>query len=105
MPVKNVCHCDNPPGGGGECEHDQLSICRNDGSDCRHECRTRPARVSTEAELKSWAFEVITGKASRGPGGLTASEQALIRSGRYVSPDGTVHTFELPEMPQGMSYP
>jgi hypothetical protein len=95
MPVKNTCSCDYPPGGGGQCEANQLSICRNDGSRCHHECRNPPLGHMSQDELEAWSYTQITGAATRGR--LNDAQRSVIRSGRYRDALGHVHTFELPQ--------
>jgi hypothetical protein len=38
VPIVNECQCDSPPGGGGSCSANQISICRSDGIRCNHQC-------------------------------------------------------------------
>lgn len=98
MPIVNECTCDSPPGGGGTCAPRQLSICRNDGVHCRHECRDSTPAAALSLELfERWAFDQITGTATYGP--LSPSEQQMLYSGRYVDPvTGDIVTFQLPEV-------
>lgn len=97
MPVKNICHCATPPGGFGECEADQLSICRNDGSTCHHECRSPPPWLQTSEDLESWAYAEITGTTWPTPVRLTNAQRAIVMSGQFVHPNGDVYTFALPQ--------
>jgi hypothetical protein len=83
MPVKNTCSCDYPPGGGGQCEANQLS-----------ECRNPPSGYTSQDELEAWSYTQITGAATRGR--LNDAQRSVIRSGRYRDALGHVHTFELP---------
>ncbi len=98
MPIRNVCHCDQPPGGGGDCDPSQLAICRASGSSCIHECHSPPASLQA-AERRVWCLDKVLGGKSLQSAGLTRHQAAFVlRSGRYVDLDaGTTVTFTLPK--------
>lgn len=65
MPVSNSCQCDAPPGGGGSCAPNQLSICRSDGTHCYHECvDCRPATALLFSLIQAKSTRVRVGTLS-----------------------------------------
>lgn len=96
MPVKNVCDCDNPPGGQARCEPHQMAVCRAVAGQCLTECRDPPRNAISRIEIEAWAYAVITGERVVSP--LPRAARAILARGRYVNPDtGEVVTFTLPK--------
>ena len=97
MAVQNVCHCINPPGGQGQCEPNQLAICRARGGHCISKCSNPPADARFEPQMMyAWALTEITGMRHVPP--LSEQELHIIASGKYVDPKtDEVITFVLPQ--------
>ena len=95
MPVKNICHCVNPPGGQGQCEPDQLAICRARGGQCISDCRNPPNDAVTREQRYAWVLSEVMGRRIQPP--LSATHKAIIRQGKYFDPKtNEVVTFVLP---------
>lgn len=105
MPVRNVCHCDVPPGGSHECEAHQLSLCMTVAGQCRHECRDPPESVKNAEQLHVWTFQQVTGQLTEQPAGLAPAEQALVQRGRYESPQGFTINFQVSAEPPPSLWP
>src|SRR5947207_236375 len=95
MSVQNVCHCVDPPGGEGQCEPDQLAICRARGGKCITKCSSPPADTTTIQERYAWALSEITGRKHATP--LSSKSLDILAKGKYVDPDTReAVTFVLP---------
>ena len=95
MPVQNICHCVNPPGGQGQCEPDQLAICRARGGQCISRCSNPPGDAVTVQQRHAWALSEITGRRHALP--LSAKSMEILAKGMYVDPQtNEVITFVLP---------
>lgn len=96
MAVQNVCHCINPPGGQGQCEPDQLAICRATGGQCITRCCSPPTDVSALDERLAWALTEITGHDYAPP--LDTKAMDILHRRAYVDPSTGEHvTFVLPQ--------
>jgi hypothetical protein len=95
MPVKNICQCVYPPGGQGQCEPDQLAICRARGGQCVSKCSNPPLDAVTTQSRYAWALEEITGQRHVAP--LSTNQMDVLKKGMYVDPKTQeVVTFVLP---------
>jgi hypothetical protein len=95
MPVKNICPCDNPPGGSVECEPNQMAICSVQNGVATRQCLNP---VGPEAiELVNWAISKITGQIRNGDTDISMVELVMLLGKRYKSPRGVVVNFTLPE--------
>lgn len=97
MAVQNVCYCVNPPGGQGQCEPNQLAICRARNGQCVSKCSNPPLYDAIDPHRTyAWVLSEVTGQKHTPP--LSPQELDVIASGRYVDPQtGEVTTFVLPK--------
>ncbi|MET4066804.1 hypothetical protein ABID58_001587 [Bradyrhizobium sp. S3.2.6] len=88
------CNCPNPPGGVVNCPDDHIAICRVVDGQAMSECIPPEAGLSDEAQAVR-IVEIVTRRPVLGP--LTPTERAILASGTYVSPDGSMNvTFKVP---------
>jgi hypothetical protein len=106
MPVKNICQCDNPPGGDVLCEPDQLAICIVNNGVAKRECMDAPDDLGDLVNLTrqqtirylNWALSHITGQIRLLSSPISSQDRAILSQGRYDNAvTGDVVTFSLPE--------
>lgn len=96
MPVKNICECENPPGGQIVCEPYQMAICGVIHGVVRRECLDPPSGVSPVA-LANWALSQISGVDLSMRSIVTENDLSTLISGTFVSPNEQIVNFTIPD--------
>lgn len=106
MPVKNICNCNNPPGGTVVCEPDQLAICIVNNGIAQRECIDSPDDLRDLSSLTpgervrylNWALSNITGEIRRLSSSISNEDLAILSQGHYHNDaTGDIVTFSLPD--------
>lgn len=89
----NSCACPNPPGGKVDCPDDHVAVCRVVNGVAQAECIPPDTTLSEEAQALRF-LGIITGQSFTT---LGSTELAILRSGEYKSPDGSMYVlFKIP---------
>ncbi|CAH1044900.1 hypothetical protein HPTD01_3378 [Halomonas sp. TD01] len=96
MPVKNICDCDNPPGGQITCEPHQMAVCGVIDGVVRRECVDPPSGPNTPTELANWALTQIVGRWRLGDQTVSTVDLYTLEAGAYRAPNGDSVNFVLP---------
>lgn len=95
MAAKNICECENPPGGTTECDINQTAYCIVQDGKVRHICVT-PKGENNRRQLVS-VFAFVTGKKPKRPDVLTYRMLDILRQGRYQDrTEDVIVNFNLP---------
>ena len=96
MAVKNICDCDNPPGGRVVCEPHQMAVCGFiNGVEVR-ECFDPPSGGPASL-IVNWALGKILG-AQRAPNDpISATDIPMLTQEKYISLNGELVKFKLPQ--------
>ena len=94
MAAKNICECENPPGGAAVCEPEQTAFCVVKNGVPRQYCKT-PSGRNNEEKLK-FIFTSITGVKVPRRNSLPTTVISFLKGDRYVTGMGTIITFKLP---------
>ncbi len=98
MPVRNVCECDNPPGGTVACEPHQMAICIVKDGVARGECLDPPDTGDDgETSLANWALAQVSGDYRSAETRIPLSALAVLFEGKFDRATGEVVTFSIPE--------
>lgn len=96
MPVKNICYCDNPPGGSITCEPHQLAICGVIRGQVRRECAD-PPQGAPPVSLVNWTLNKLSEETRHLDQPITEGDIRLLRQGHGLFKGETDVQFILPE--------
>jgi hypothetical protein len=95
MPVKNICECNNPPGGRAVCEPHQMAVCGVINGVVRRECLDPPSG-GTPTTLVNWALSQISGQSRGANAQITGGDLETLVRGTHSAPSGDIVNFVLP---------
>jgi hypothetical protein len=95
MPVKNICECNNPPGGRAVCEPHQMAVCGIINGVVRRECLDPPSG-GTPAMLVNWALDQISGRSPGANAQITGRDLETLVRGTHSAPNGDIVNFVAP---------
>jgi hypothetical protein len=96
MPVKNICDCDNPPGGQAVCEPHQMAVCLVLKGVARRECLS-PPRTGNRLTLINWAWTQVDGVPRPSNAVIHSAQLGILKTGKLVRNDGAIVNFALPK--------
>jgi hypothetical protein len=96
MAIKNICKCDDPPGGSIECEPHQMAVCGIINGAERRVCEDPPSGGSPE-NLVNWALSIISGESRQPNMPIGADDLYSLKQGHAAIRGATNVKFTLPQ--------